>query len=97
MNQKTFVLPQSVKLALARIQLIVSAAESYQLVMTAALDYSAALKNHYHIRITDGRQTVRDDEGRSVLHQTVHTVLDVTLGTCIDRARSLVEHEDRRL
>ena len=38
-----------------------------------------------------------DDEYRSALHKLIHTLFDMRLGTCIYRARSLVEDEHGRI
>ena len=55
------------------------------------------VEDHDRVRVADRRQTVRDDEDRSALHEVVHALLDKRLGTRIDRGRRLVEDHDRRV
>ena len=85
------------ELECARIQLIICSLFGYQLIMAAALDYSAVVEHHNDIRILDGRETVRDNEHRSALHQLIHTALNDSLGTCIYRGGRLVEYHYRRV
>ncbi|MNL82045.1 hypothetical protein D3C87_2093210 [compost metagenome] len=41
------------------------------------------------------RQTVRNDEGRSVLAQIIDSLLDLFFGLYVERTGRLIEHEDR--
>ena len=43
------------------------------------------------------RQTVRDDQGRAVLHEPVECGLDQPLGLCIEGARRFVEEKNGRI
>ena len=84
-----------VKLLFAGIKLVVSALQFKELIVSTALDYLALLKHHNGVRVADGRETVSNNEGSACRHKSVHTVLNVTLGTGVDRARRLVEDENR--
>ena len=68
-----------------------------ELLMRAALDYSAMLEHHDRVRIAHGRETVCDNEDRASLHEGIHAALDQGFGTGIHARRRLVEDEDRRV
>ena len=52
--------------------------------MRSAFNDLPLLKNHDTIRIAHGRKTVRDNKCRTVLHQALHTVVNVHLRSRID-------------
>ena len=60
----------------AGIQLIVLALLGDQLVVAAALDDAAVLKDDDDIGVLDRGEPVGDDEDRPPAHQRVHTLLD---------------------
>ena len=82
-----------VKLNCARIQVVVSAFHFKELVVVAAFDYLALLEDHYGVRVSYGGESVGNDEGGSVFHQSVHTVLDMALGSGVYGAGSLVKYQ----
>ena len=62
----------------------------------AGRDDPAALHEHDPVGEVDRRQAVRDDERRASLHHAVERVVDLLLDLDVDRARRVVEDEDRR-
>ena len=79
----------------AGIQLIVLALLGDQLVVAAALDDAAVLKDDDDIGVLDRGEPVGDDEDRPPAHQRVHTLLDNGLGTGVDGGGGLIEDHDR--
>ena len=75
-------------------ELVVSAAESEQILVTAALDDHSVLEYHDRIRVAYCRESVRYYKGGAVLHQSVHSVFYMALSTCIDGASSFIKDED---
>ena len=73
-----------IKLKRAGIELIILAALGDKLVMAALLDDPSVFKNNDHIRVPDGRKSVRDHKHGPALHQTVHTLFDQLFGSGID-------------
>ena len=65
--------------------------------MRTALDYAALFEDHDAVRVADRREPVRDNKGRAAFHEFVHAVLNDLLGTGIDRGRSLVQDQNRRI
>src|SRR6185503_15910656 len=61
------------------------------------LDDPAALEDEDAAGFPHRRQAVRDDERRPALHHLVERGLDLGLGRRVERARRLVEDEDRRI
>src|SRR5690606_2376398 len=49
------------------------------------------------VGLADGREAVRDDDRRAVLHQPLERLLHGALAFRIERARRLVEQQDRRV
>src|SRR5262245_7054068 len=72
------------------------AALLYQLIEVAALDDVSALEHEDAGGIANGGETVRDHEGGAALHYLVERRLHLGLGQGIERARGLVEDQDRR-
>ena len=58
---------------------------------------SAAVHHQDGVGVADRRQSVRDDEAGTTRAQRRHRPLDEHLGASVDRARRLVEDEDRRV
>ena len=65
--------------------------------MAAALDDTALLQYHDHVRVHNGGQTVGDDEHRAALHQLIHTPLDNGFGAGVDGGGSLVQNQAGRV
>lgn len=62
--------------------------------MGALLDDVTVVEDDDLVGITDGTQTVGDDEGGAPLHEGVHATLHHLLGTGVDTGGRLVENED---
>ena len=73
------------------------AALLHQLAELAPLDDAALVEDEDTVRIRHRREPVRDDEGRAPLAQRIERPLDLALGLGIERARRLVEDQDRRI
>ena len=65
--------------------------------MVALLDDLAILHHEDRVGVADRRQPVGDHEARAIGAQSGHGVLDEHLGARVDRARRLVEDENRRI
>ena len=65
--------------------------------MITALNDLSVLQNHDGVGVTHGGEAVGDHKGGPFCHQTVHALLDVLFRSRIDRARRLIEDQDRRL
>src|SRR5437660_8203873 len=84
----------------AELQVVQAAVETVrdeQVVMTAALDDPAFGQHQDEIRMLDRREPVRDDEDGAVRHQPVDGLLHQPLRFGIQRARRLVENQNRRI
>ena len=57
----------------AGIQLMICALSRNQIGMTSPLYNSSVIQHHDHIRIHNGRQTVRNNKHRTPFHQFIHT------------------------
>src|SRR4051794_25551600 len=68
-----------------------------ELGMSAALDNRAVVEHDYLIGVTDGGEPVGDRDRRPTLGQALERGLDRRLGLGVERARSLVEDEYRRV
>jgi len=55
----------------------------------ARLRDAPILEHNDHVRVANGRQSVRDDQGGAVLHQSNHRLLNMHLGTRIDVADAI--------
>ena len=73
------------------------AAEPHQLVEGPALDDAAALEHQDAGGVADGGEPVRDHEGGAAFHHLGERGLHLGLGQRVERARRLVENEDRRI
>lgn len=58
----------------ARIELVILTLLGNQIVVRTALDDPALFENHNHVGVSYGGKSVCDDEDRSAVHQTVHTL-----------------------
>src|SRR5215831_12197237 len=73
------------------------ATAALELVKCAGLGDTALAKNQDAIGITDRRQPMRDDKGRAALHHLIERETDPLLGEWIERARRLIQNENRRI
>src|SRR5471032_2689576 len=62
-----------------------------QLAMPAALGDPATIEDHDLVGVDDGRQAVRDHDGRAATADLFKRILDLLLGARVERARRLVE------
>ena len=65
--------------------------------MCTLLDDVSVFHNENDVGVADRRETVRDNEARTALHQLGHGFLDQDLGTCVDRRCRFVEDQDARI
>ena len=65
--------------------------------MPARLDDAAVVEHDDLVGVADGREPVRDRDRRPSLGEPVERLLHEPLGLGVERARRLVEHEDRRV
>jgi len=65
--------------------------------MRALLAYLAVVEDDDAVGALDGREAVRDDDGRAVEHDALDGLLDELLGLGVDGAGRLVEDQDRRI
>ncbi len=65
--------------------------------MVADGDDTAGIHNHNTIHLLNGRQTMRDDQCRTVFHQTFQRHLHQPLTFGIQRTGSLIQQQDRRI
>src|SRR6185503_15772452 len=82
---------------LAVVELAVAAAAREQLGVGAALDDAPALEHEDLVGRADGREAVRDHEGRAAAPQARERVLDVALALAVEARGGLVEDQDARL
>ena len=64
--------------------------------MLALLDDMPVLHNEDHVRLADGREPVRHNEARPSDHHLRERVLNLELGSRINRARRFIENQHRR-
>src|SRR4051812_43717396 len=88
---------QELGLGVARRKRAVPASSDDQLVVRADLDDAAVIKDDDLVRIPHGREAVRDRDRRASFRETVERLLDESLRFRVERARRLVEDEDRRV
>ena len=79
----------------AAVELGVAPAALEELVVRALLDDGPVLEHDDQVRAADGREAVGDDERGAAVEQAPQRVLDPALGGDVDRARRLVEDQDR--
>ena len=79
------------------IELIIFAVFRDQLLMVAALDDMTELQHHNNVCVLNRGQTVRDNEHRTPVHETVHAGLHDGLRAGINRAGRLIEDHNRRI
>src|SRR5215213_7389380 len=75
----------------------IGAAAGDQRLVRSGFDDAARFHNHDEIGVAHRRQPVRDDERRAAAHQPRDRRLDEALGFRIERARRLIEEQDRRV
>src|SRR5215472_15063438 len=83
--------------ALVRPQPSVDAAFGKQTRVVAHFDDAAMLHHDQAVHRSDRRQPVRDRDHGLAFHQSVQTRLDRGLDLAVERARRLVEQQDRRI
>src|SRR5438552_2389643 len=88
---------QRLELGVARRERRVAAAGEDQVLVAADLDDATAVEDDDLVRIADGRETVGDRDRRAALREAVERLLHEPLGLGVERARRLVEDEDRRV
>src|SRR5207244_11287162 len=76
------------------VELPVPAALDEQLLVRAALDDFALLEHQNLVGALNGRQPVRDDEGRSSLPQRSQAVLTERLALAVEARCGFIEDED---
>ena len=62
--------------------------------MRTLFDDFTVVANHYQVGVTDGAETVGDDEAGAYFHQCEQGLLDTRLGAGIDAAGSLIQNEN---
>lgn len=67
-----------------RVELIVLAFKSQELVVTALFNDASVVKHDDAIGISHSREAMCYDKGGSPFHERVHTLLHHSLGSCID-------------
>src|ERR1700682_5278191 len=75
----------------------VEAVESKELAMAAGLDEMSAVEHRQQIRVTDGRQPMRNDDRRAIAHQRVEGAAHLGLADRIEVRGRLVEDQSRRI
>ena len=65
--------------------------------MRTALDDPAVVEDHDLIGVADGREPVGDRECGAALRELVECLLNRVFGLRVERARRLVQDEDRRV
>ena len=73
----------------------VEAAGGEEFVMDSPLGDLAAFENEDLIGMANGRESVRDDEAGTVLHEAVEGLLDEPLGGRVHTRGGFIEDEDR--
>src|SRR5258708_4451232 len=87
---------QTGRLLLARPHLGIDAAAGEELAMVAALDDAAGFNDEDLVGVNDGRQAMRDGQGRVPGRHLGEARLDLALGLGVERRGRLVEHEPLR-
>src|SRR5262249_48690129 len=85
------------ELGVARCKRRVASAAEDQVVVPAVLDDAAVVEHDDLVGVAHGREPVGDRDRRSALGETVERLLHEPLGLGVERARRLVEDEDRRV
>ena len=82
---------------LAAVEVGVEAALRDEGVVRAALDDLALVHDEDQVGVADGRQAMRDDEGRAAGEQLLQRCLDELLAARVDAGGGLVQDEDARV
>src|SRR5205085_6806661 len=85
---------QTGRLLLARPHLSIDAAAGEEFAMVAALDDAAGFDDEDLVGVDDGRQAMRDGQGRMPRRHLGEARLDLALGLGVERRGRLVENED---
>src|SRR5581483_8989922 len=78
-------------------ELRIATAGREQLVVPPALHDAAAVEHHDLVSVLDRREPVRDRDRGPPGREPVERLLHLALRLGVERARRLVEHEDRRI
>src|SRR5262245_19762455 len=87
----------ALEVVLAVVQLLVAAAAREELGVGAALDDAAALEHQDLVGRADGREAVRDHEGRAAAAQLGESRLDQALALAVEARGRLVEYQEARM
>ena len=79
---------------LAVVQVGVESVLCEQLLVGALLNDRTVVHDQDMVRVSDGRETVGDDEAGPASHQASHGLLNENFGPCIDTACSFIENQD---
>src|SRR4051812_3352269 len=88
---------QELCFGVARRKRAVPAAGDDQFVVRADLDHASVVEDDDLIRIPNSRETVGDRNRRASFRETIECFLHESLRLGVERARGLVENEDRRV
>ena len=69
----------------------------HQFVMAAALEQASVVQNVDHIRISDGRETMCNDDCRAVFRKLIECLLYFLLRLGIKSRCRFIENDDRRI
>src|SRR6202521_5566212 len=79
------------------IKIVIAAAQGIEFFVCAVFDNPSQFDDQDLIGAADGGKPVRDDEGRSSLHQVGKTLLDQLLRFRVETGSRFVENQDARL
>ena len=82
--------------SLKQMEPAIGRARLQELLMGADRLDAPAVQHDDPVGVDDGRQAVRDDDDRHLAPDPLDRLLDLALGLAVERARGLVEHQDRR-
>jgi hypothetical protein len=77
-------------------EVVVETLPGQQLVVRAVLDEPSAVEDQDAVGVADRREAVSDHERGAAVEELVHRLLDRAFGLAVERARGLVEEQDRR-
>src|SRR5437868_2567919 len=80
-----------------RVEAGVDAAPRDEVLVATLLDEASVVEDEDAVGVADGREAVRDDEGRLARRERVQRPHEERLGAGVHRARGLVEDQDRGL
>src|SRR5579863_422419 len=79
------------------VELSVVSVARQQLLVRTALDDLAVMEYDNLVRVANGRDTMRDEERRTVLHHAAQTAQDLFLGLRINARERVIEDQDARV